>query len=53
VELGQITLDHPVNVDAHNIKTYSRQAMKHSFITQEEHYGKVVMKWTRPCADRL
>jgi hypothetical protein len=42
VELGQITLDHPVNVDAHNIKTYSRQAMKHSFITQEEHYGKVV-----------
>lgn len=42
VELGQITCDHPVNVDAHNIKTYSRQAMKHSFITQEDHYGKAI-----------
>jgi hypothetical protein len=42
VELGQITRDHPVNVDAHNIKTYSRKAMKHSFLTQEDHYGKAI-----------
>jgi len=42
VALGQITLDHPVNIDAHNIKTYSRKAMKHSFITQEDHYGKAI-----------
>ena len=42
VGLGQITLDHPVNVDAHNIKTYSRKAMKHAFITQEDRYGKAI-----------
>ena len=42
VELGQMTPDHPVNVDAHNIKTYSRQAMKNSFIAQEDHYGKAI-----------
>jgi len=42
VELGQIALDHPVNVDAHHIKTYSRQAMKHSFMTQQNHYGKAI-----------
>lgn len=42
VALGHVTPDHPVNVDAHNIKTYSRQAMKHSFITQEDRYGKAV-----------
>ena len=41
-ERGQIACDHPVNVDAHNIKTYSRKAMKHSFITQEDHYGKAI-----------
>jgi hypothetical protein len=29
-------------VDAHNIKTYSRKAMKQSFITQEAHYGKAI-----------
>ncbi len=42
VTLGQVTLDHPVNVDGHNIKTYSRKAMKHSFITQEDRYGKAI-----------
>lgn len=42
VALGQVTPDHPVNVDGHNIKTYSRKAMKHSFITQEARYGKAI-----------
>ena len=31
-----------MNVDAHNMKTYSRKAMKQSFITQEDRYGKAV-----------
>jgi Transposase DDE domain len=42
VTLGHVTPRHPVNVDAHNIKTYSRKAMKQSFITQEDRYGKAV-----------
>ena len=42
ITLGQVTPGHPVNVDAHNIKTYSRKAMKQSFITQEDRYGKAV-----------
>jgi hypothetical protein len=42
VALGHITPDQAVNVDAHNIKTYSRKAMKQSFITQEAHYGKAI-----------
>jgi len=42
VTLGHVTLGHPVNVDAHNMKTYSRKAMKQSFITQEDRYGKAV-----------
>jgi len=42
VALGQITPGHPINVDGHNIKTYSRKAMKHSFITQEDRYGKAI-----------
>jgi len=42
VALGHVTPGHPVNVDAHNMKTYSRKAMKHSFITQEDRYGKAV-----------
>jgi hypothetical protein len=40
VALGQITPGHPINIDGHNMKTYSRIAMKHSFITQEDRYGK-------------
>ena len=42
VTLAQVTPGHPVNVDGHNMKTYSRKAMKHSFITQEDRYGKAV-----------
>ena len=42
VARGQVTPGHPVNVDGHNIKTYSRKAMKHSFITQEDRYGKAI-----------
>jgi hypothetical protein len=42
VALGHVTPGHPVNVDAHNIKTYSRKAMKYAFITQEERYGKAI-----------
>jgi hypothetical protein len=42
VTRGQVTPGHPVNVDGHNIKTYSRKAMKYSFITQEDRYGKAI-----------
>ena len=42
VTLGQITPGQAINVDAHNLKTYSRKAMKQSFITQEAHYGKAI-----------
>ncbi len=39
---GQVTPGHPVNIDGHNMKTYSRKAMKHSFITQEDRYGQAI-----------
>jgi hypothetical protein len=42
VARGQVTPGHPVNVDGHNIKTYSRKAMKYSFIAQEDRYGKAI-----------
>jgi hypothetical protein len=42
ITLGHVTPGRPVNVDAHNSKTYSRKAMKQSFITQEDRYGKAV-----------
>ena len=42
VALGHITPGHPINVDGHNMKTYTRKAMKHSFITQEDRYGKAI-----------
>src|SRR5439155_23453811 len=42
ITLGHVTPGHPVNVDGHNIKTYSRKAMKQSFITHEDRYGKAV-----------
>jgi len=42
VTLAQVTPGHPVNVDGHNMKTYSRKAMKPSFITQEDRYGKAI-----------
>jgi hypothetical protein len=42
VELHHIQPGLPVNLDAHNIKTYSRKAMKLSFITKEGRYGKAI-----------
>ncbi len=39
---GQVTPGHPVNIDGHNMKTYSRKAMQHSFITQEDRYGQAI-----------
>ena len=42
VTLGHVTPGHPVNVDAHNMKTSARKAMQQSFITQEDRYGKAV-----------
>jgi len=42
VELGQITPGFPVNIDGHNIKTYSRKEMKLSFITKEGRYAKAI-----------
>src|SRR5574341_582089 len=42
VALAQVTPGHPVNIDGHNVKTYSRKAMKHAFITQEDRYGKAI-----------
>lgn len=42
VKLGQIQPGFPVNVDGHNIKTYSRKEMKLSFITKEDRYGKAI-----------
>ena len=42
VELGQITPGFPVNIDGHNIKTYSRKEMKLSFITKEGRHGKAI-----------
>jgi len=48
VALGHVTPGHPVNVDAHNMKTYSRKAMKHAFITQEDRYGKAIRTFYTP-----
>jgi len=42
VEIGQVVPGSPVNIDGHNIKTYSRKAMKRSFITKEGRYGKAI-----------
>ncbi len=42
VARGQVTPGHPVNIDGHNMKTYSRKAMQHSFSTQEDRYGKAI-----------
>jgi len=40
--LGHVTPGHPVNVDGHNMKTYSRKAMQPSFITPEDRDGQAV-----------
>ncbi len=42
VELGQVSAGFPVNIDAHNVKTYSRKEMKQSYLTKEERYGKAI-----------
>lgn len=42
VSLGQVTPGSPVNVDGHNLKTYSRKEMKLSFLTKEARYGKAI-----------
>ena len=42
VELGQVTPGFAVNVDGHNLKTYSRKEMKLSFLTKEDRYGKAI-----------
>jgi Transposase DDE domain len=42
VSLGQVPPGFPVNVDGHNLKTYSRKEMKLSFLTKEDRYGKAI-----------
>ena len=42
VALGQVRPGSPVNVDGHNLKTYSRKEMKLSFLTKEDRYGKAI-----------
>jgi hypothetical protein len=42
VALGQVKAGSPVNVDGHNLKTYSRKEMKLSFLTKEDRYGKAI-----------
>jgi hypothetical protein len=42
VALGQITPGTPINIDGHNVGTYSRKEMKRSYITKEGRYGKAI-----------
>jgi len=42
VELSQVSAGFPVNIDAHNVKIYSRKEMKQSYLTKEERYGKTI-----------
>jgi len=42
VALGQIKPGSPVNIDGHNVTTYSRKEMKQSYITKEGRYGKAI-----------
>jgi hypothetical protein len=42
VALGQVKSGFPINVDGHNLKTYSRKEMKLSFLTKEDRYGKAI-----------
>jgi len=42
VALGHVKPGSPVNVDGHNLKTYSRKEMKLSFLTKEDRYGKAI-----------
>ena len=42
MELKQVTPGFPINVDGHNVVTYSRKEMKQSYITTQGHYGKAI-----------
>ena len=42
VALGQITPGPPINIDGHNVPTYSRKEMKQSYLTKEGRYGKAI-----------
>ena len=42
ISLGQLASGFPVNVDGHNVKTFSRKDMKLSFLTKEDRYGKAI-----------
>jgi len=42
ISLGQIKPGCAVNIDGHNVKTFSRKEMKLSFLTKEDRYGKAV-----------
>ena len=42
VTRGQVAPGCPINIDGHNMKTYSRKAMQHACITQEDRYGKAI-----------
>jgi hypothetical protein len=42
IRLGQVTPGSPVNIDGHNVKTFSRKQMKLSFLTKEDRYGKAI-----------
>jgi hypothetical protein len=42
ISLGQVTPGSAVNVDGHNVKTFSRKDMKLSFLTKEDRYGKAI-----------
>ncbi len=41
-QLGQISVEGPINIDGHNVKTFSRKEMKRSYLTKEERYGKAI-----------
>lgn len=42
LSLGQIKPGGAVNIDGHNVKTFSRKEMKLSFLTKEDRYGKAI-----------
>jgi hypothetical protein len=48
VPLGHGPPGHPVNVDAHNMKTSSRKARQPSLLTQEDRDGKAVRTFSTP-----
>jgi hypothetical protein len=42
VALGRIPAATPLNIDAHNVRTFSRKEMKRSFMPDEKGYGKAI-----------